>query len=673
MAKTSSAAPPAGEDERREGRPHGSSWRALVYAQRVTVFGAMVCALILELSGLIGEGGVWWQSTFISGLSYIADSIVIWLVIMVLVGLTNRVTLSVGIVVALSVVIAVTNRVKLGLRAEPVYPSDIDFLRQPAFLAEMVAPAFLVLAVIALLAIVVIAWLLGRRFEPPLARIWPAHLPLRRQLAAVLTRAALITLVIVLLADTTRFNAPGNAWRGLYEAGGDRWRYWNQRTNYLANGFVGGFLYNMPTTAMATPQGYGPEAMDALAARWTRAAAQENRGRTGSLDDTNVVFVLSESFSDPTLLKGFELERDPIPLTRARMARITSGTMMPQLYGGGTANMEFEALTGQSMGLFEPQLSSPYQMLLPGFEDYPSAVGWFASHGHTPIAVHPYLTSFYKRNEVYQTLGFTDFIHDTTMERPTRIDDNPYISDDAAFDEVRDRITASDSPLMVNLVTMQNHIPVDGNYADPIPVSGVDGTQADRLGNYARGIEYTDRALNRFLNGLKRSGEKTIVVFYGDHLPGIYDGAITDANPDLGLYRTPFLIWSSEGQRVERRAAYTSPIHFLPMLYDVADAPIPPYFLLLDRWYRYVSAMELGRWYTPDGRKISEADLDPQGRRVLQDLRMVQYDFSIGQRYALERIWPGSLGPAPTEVGSTPDADPDAPVGPPSAVPDPAE
>ena len=624
-------------------RPPRTPWQAMLWAQRVSWLGAMACALVLEISGLYDESRGWWESTFVDGLSYVADSLVIWLILVVLIGLTNRVVLSLGIVVAFTVVIAVANRVKLGLRSEPIYPSDVDFLKQREFLLSMVSPHMLVVAGVGLVLIVLAAWFLGRKYEPRMMSIWPAHLPVRRQLGAVVFRAAVVTLALALLADTAHFNNPGNPWRGIYEVGDQRkWRYWNQKTNYAANGFVGGFLYNMPTVAMKTPEGYNQETMDDLTQRYERAAAQVNRKRTGSLDDVNVVLVLSESFSDPTKLAGFQLDQDPIPKTRALLESGTSGTMMAQLLGGGTANMEFEMLTGQSIGLFAPQLSSPYQMLVPQYDDYPSAVGWFGSHGHKPVAIHPYITSFYKRDQVYKIFGFDNFVHDTTMAEQDRIDDNEFISDQSAFDEVQSQIAASDDPLMVNLVTMQNHIPVDGNYHDPIGVQGVGGDEADRVGNYARGLAHTDDALAGFLDGIKRSGEKTVVVFYGDHLPGIYGSETIDKNPGLGMYTTPFFIWSSEGN-AKRTLPQSSPTQFLPMLYETADAPIPPYFAMLDRLRKRVTALEQGRMLDPSGQEITEDDLDPAGQRALADARLVQYDFSIGKRYSVDRMWPGSL------------------------------
>ncbi len=612
----------------------------LLWAFKVSALAAIAFALLLELSGLVTGAPKWWAANLL-GIAFVADIVIVWLVLVTLIALTNRVMLAVGIVGALAFVIAVTNRVKLNLRAEPIYPSDIDFLGEPEFLSTMVSPTLLVVAALVVAAIVVGAVVLSRRHERRLVGYWPSALSPTRRLAALSTRAGVVALALVLLLDTGQFNEPGNRWRKLYELSPEGWRNWSQKTNYQVHGFIGGFLYNMPAVAMDTPPDYSRSRMQALAARYEKAASRINAGRTGSLTGTNVVFVLSESFSDPTLLRGFELDEDPIPRTRALMGQTTSGTMLAQLIGGGTANMEFEVLTGQSIGLFAPQLQSPYQQLVPQYRSYPSAVGWFASQGHRPIAIHPYLTGMYKRRTVYENFGFEEFIHDTTMSERDRIDRGEFISDESAFDEVKSQIAQSDAPLMVNLVTMQNHIPTTDNYEDPIGVSGLGDGEANRVGNYARGLAHSDAALADFLADLQVTGEKTIVVLYGDHLPGIYGSEVKDQNSDLALHSTPFLIWSSE-ENEPRSLPVTSPIFFLPLLYDVADAPVPPYFALLERLRSQVTALEQGRAFTGAGQELDLEDLPPDAQQVLDDARLMQYDASIGERYVLETMWPGA-------------------------------
>ena len=141
-----------------------------------------------------------------------------------------------------------------------------------------------------------------------------------------LLRVGVLLVTATLLFQTTKFNEPGNLWRKAYEIRGEHWRYWNQKTNYRSNGFGGGFLYNMPISAMAKPPGYDQDRHGAgRRALHRRPRSSINRSRTGSLDDVNVVLVLSESFTDPTRLDGFDLERDPIPQTRATMGETDVG------------------------------------------------------------------------------------------------------------------------------------------------------------------------------------------------------------------------------------------------------------------------------------------------------------------------------------------------------------
>lgn len=605
---------------------------------------AAVAALVLEAATLGLFYPRWFKDLFLDSGAFYLDTLVLWVVIGLLWAVLGRLWWSIGIVMAAVLAVGVANLVKIRVREEPVYPSDLDFVREPAFLTSMVSPVLLVVALAAVATVLVLAVRTGRRMDLHYPR--PRLRALRREHALMVLglRLAVGGMCALLLVQAGQFNQPGNLWRGLYEARGNDWRYWSQKTNYRSNGFVGGFLFNMPIEAMAKPRGYDEPTMSGIAARYEALADEVNAGRTGSLDDVNVVLVLSESFTDPTRLDGFELERDPIPRTRALMDGTTSGTMLAQMYGGGTANMEFEALTGQSLGLFRAQMLSPYQMLVPEQADYPSAVGWFRSHGHDAIAVHPYRVGMYKREQVYERFGFESFIHDTTIGETATIGENPYISDESAFDEVLRQIDDHERPLFVNLVTMQNHIPVEGHYDDPIDVTGADGGTAERIGQYARGLEHTDEALAAFLDELEDGPEKTVVLFYGDHLPGIYDSSIKNANKGIPLHSTPFFIWSNQpGHNVARALSTTSPAFFLPLLHEVADAPVPPYLALLGETHRHISAIQQGRLLDARGDEVDESQLDPRSAQLLGDLRLVQFDFSIGARFAVDRMWPGAV------------------------------
>jgi phosphoglycerol transferase MdoB-like AlkP superfamily enzyme len=434
----------------------------------------------------------------------------------------------------------------------------------------------------------------------------------------------------------SEFNVPGNAVRGAYDALGASWKPWSQQRNYLGNGFVGGFLYNLDAASMTRPADYSAEEMARIATTYTEAARSINRTRDpGGLDDVNVVMVLSESFSDPEALDGIHLAQDPIPYTRGLMDSSMSGNALAQHIGGGTANMEFEALTGMSMAQFPPQIGVAYQMVVPDYETFPSAVGWFEKRGHRAIAIHPFTTEMYRRREVYRSFGFEDFVYAGTMKHRRRIGHDAYISDAAAYDELEDRLAAEPEPLFVNLVTMQNHMPYTDRYDDPIRATGPEGEPLTEVGQYARGLAHSDRALQGLIARLRRSAEKTVLVFYGDHLPGIYPDSVFESNGERVLRQTPFFVWANFPGSGDRQPT-TSPAHFMDLVLERANAAVPPYYALLEELRREVPAMDSGALLDESGRRLEPAQMSTRARQLLHDYRLLQYDLSIGHRYSAE-------------------------------------
>ena len=119
---------------------------------------------------------------------------------------------------------------------------------------------------------------------------------------------------------------------------------------------------------------------------------------------------------------------------------------------------------------------------------------------------------------------------------------------------------------MVNLVTMQNHFPWGASYASPFPVNRLKDGAAKQAGDYLRGINYTDHALAHFIDSLKRSSEKTVVVFYGDHQPLFWPGSVQAASGARRMHQTPFFVWSNLSKLPARHLPTTSPIFFVPIL-----------------------------------------------------------------------------------------------------------
>jgi phosphoglycerol transferase MdoB-like AlkP superfamily enzyme len=635
--RTRAADEPATQVDTEPGDSSRSTSRTL---QIVTVVGsllltltwALLATMVLDASNFPSPLTALRQRTF-DPPALLQSVTVVWVVVVLIVALTGRLWVSLGVVTALTALLGAVNATKLELRNDPLYPSDVTFLRQPSFLFEMVPVPKVVLGGVGLVAVVAVAALAGWLS----AKIFPGlgkTLPRRGLVGLRIVRAVVVVLCLSLLYFANNFNEPGNPWRSAFDSTGLRWRDWDQRVNYQRNGFVAGLLFNTHITAMAEPKGYSKDAVQKVAAKYQARAAAMNQGRTGSLDDTNVVTILSESFSNPSWLKSVTFPTDPIPKTTSLMERTLSGKMLAPGYGSGTANVEFEVLTGQSKSQLKPQIATAYEQMVQHYKTFPSAVDWFIAHGHTPVAIHPFSPRMYARPEVYDALGFTRFITKDEMKSKAR-GGGRFIDDESAFAEVLTQISGHGEPVLAHLVTMQNHMPYGSQYDDPITPTGLPDGFARLAGQYGRGLARSDEEFAAFLAKLKRQPEPTAVIFYGDHLPPqVYPESLVKREGHRATHETPFVIWSNAKPLKHEDLPTTSPIQFLPKLFNALDVPVPPWFALLDDLDKQIPAMDAGLYINAQDQEVKQSELPDEARQTLSDYRMIMYDLSIGKRYS---------------------------------------
>ena len=595
---------------------------------------AVVYACELALEVPLEVGHIPWLIIPFSPVIFPVGCLFVTLVLGMFYGLTGRLAPAAALTLGVTAVVTTADAVKLSILGEPIYPTDLMWLSEPGFLVSMVSPVVLVVAVLLVLgSLAALLW-------------WVVVVMLRRRGLPVSRRRVIARITLVAVGQTalwhaTQFHRGHNLWDAAFEAGGAAWKPWSQSWNYRDNGFIGGALYNMPIDAMPVPPGYSKAAIDDIAAKYTARAAARNAGTSAAaLDKTNVVVVLSEGFGDPGSLKGITMAQDPLPNVRSLSEAGWGGTTVANFYGTGTSTMEWQALSGQYLGLFNPQIITPYAMVIPKLQDYPTAVGWFQQHGHRAIAVHPYFASMYKRREVYDRFGFDDFIYDDKMKHTERVENNDFISDKAAYEEVLDQIDASEKPLLVNLVTMQNHYPLAGKYDDPIPATGDFGKDHGReISAYGRGLALSDQAIADFLAQLKGRDEPTIVVYYGDHFPAVLSDQVLQENPGTYQQRTPMFVWTSQGGAKHRPLTAVSPSTFMPLVFQLAGQSLPPYYELIDELADKVGTIAPGVIVKPDGTETTDAQLTPEQEELVHDMRLVQYDFSIGNRYGVSSMW----------------------------------
>lgn len=510
--------------------------------------------------------------------------------------------------------VGIANYLKMKYRMEPIYPDDLKMITEFGMIRDMVGvPIFLLFLLLLTAGVVLVIFSIKKSLKLKKKKQW--------------IRLGFFLLTSMLLLYIGGFNQQGNLLRKAYNKTA-LWIPYSQKMNYYNTGFMGGFLYNLPVDAMEKPENYSEAAVKKVTKTYE---AKQNEEDT---EKPNIVYVMSESFSDPARLKGLEVYGgDPLQDYRAVADKTYSGQMLSQNYGGGTANIEFEALTGFSMELFNAQMTTPYTMLVPEFQMFPSLVSTLKKRGYETTAIHPYNTSMYKRKDVYQTFGFDQFLDESTMKHTDKIENNPYISDEAAYREIFYQLEKKNKPQFLHLVTMQTHMPYENKY-DELPYV-VQGDNSLAVRSYLQDIAYSSEALKAFLERLDELPERTLVVFWGDHLPGIYSDEVQEENQGHLLHETEFLMYDNRHQ-LNNQQVTTSPFYFAADLFQQGRIQMTGFQTLLVSLQKELPAFEKGMYYQ-SGQWFKEARLNKKQEKLYQDYQMIQYDITAGKQYSLKQ------------------------------------
>lgn len=342
---------------------------------------------------------------------------------------------------------------------------------------------------------------------------------------------------------------------------------------------------------------------------------------------------MSESFSDPlALAPEITFKEDPIPNIHQLINSSIGGKVLVSEYGGGTANMEFELLTGFSTALFS---GIPYQDFASKDENFPSFLKVLKEAGYQTAAIHPYDGNMYKRSTVYPNIGIDELIDQRTMKNQEKLENSSFISDSSAYAETLELLKNAKEKLFVNLITMQNHQPYGSNvYKSPVSFEtqlDLTAEEKNKIGIYERGLSYTDEATGEFIEKLKELPKDTLVVFYGDHFPGqnvfgkLYEGAAKD-------YLTPFFIYDTS-QDLKVKNEVTS-LNYLQL--EVAKAlglKFTPFMNLLSELKKEWPAISRPLAIDAEGKEISASEISGS---TYEDYRIIAYDLIAGKQYALK-------------------------------------
>ena len=168
-------------------------------------------------------------------------------------------------------------------------------------------------------------------------------------------------------------------------------------------------------------------------------------------------------------------------------------------------------------------------------------------------------------------------------------------------------------------------------------VTADDNANTNAIANYLQDVAYSSAALQHFTEAVKQLPRRTLIVFWGDHLPGIYSDTIQKANSGTTLHETQFLMFDSAGKLAnsQQHDAITSPFYFAPNLFSQAGLKLSPYYEMLLQLAHTLPAFEKNM-YLNQGTWQKNLTLTGAAKTTYEDYRLIQYDILAGKQYSLK-------------------------------------
>ena len=316
-----------------------------------------------------------------------------------------------------------------------------------------------------------------------------------------------------------------------------------------------GFPYCLGTTFLNTgidsPNGYSEELMKEIV-----SSTQSEPTQQVTDQPVNIIFLQLESFFDPEEVEYLELSQDPIPNFRKLMKEYSSGYYKVPSVGAGTANTEFETITGMSLHYFGPG-EYPYKSILKE-KTCESAPFVLEGLGYKTHAIHNNEANFYGRRTIFPNLGFQSFTSEEYMPDTSDTTETGWIKDHILTDEIMKCLESTDDPDYIYTISVQGHgeYPTEPTIEDPVITVDGAGDKNYAWEYYVNQIYEMDQFIKELTDTLAEYDEPVVLVMYGDHLPTM--GLTAEDVKNRYVFQTEYVIWDNFGleKKDENLAAY---------------------------------------------------------------------------------------------------------------------
>ena len=322
----------------------------------------------------------------------------------------------------------------------------------------------------------------------------------------------------------------------------------NIAQGYADYGFVYGFSTSVVGRGMSKPDDYTKETIDTIEAQ---VDASKEKTTVTAENEPNIICILLESFIDPYEVNFLQMSEDPIPTFHSLEQNFSTGYLTVPVVGAGTANTEFEVLTGMNIQYFGTG-EYPYKTVLKS-ADCPSVesiASDLSSIGYGTHVVHNNTATFYSRNNAFSKMGFDTFTSKELMNITEYTPSGSWPTDKVLVNETVKAMDATEGQSdFVYTITVGSHgdYPTEKIIENPeIQVTGAATEESNNQWEYyVNMIHNTDNFIAELIDAVNRRGEDTIIVMFGDHLPTM---GLEDSDMKSGdIFKTKYATWNNFG------------------------------------------------------------------------------------------------------------------------------
>ena len=404
------------------------------------------------------------------------------------------------------------------------------------------------------------------------------------------------------------------------------------------NGLALNFSVCLRNSRITPPSGYGKDSLNALRSEYPGTAVPVSASGGDAVQPVNIIAIMNESFSDLSVIPGTETNQDPLPFWHSLTENTVRGYAYSSVFGGTTANSEYEFLTGNTTA-FLPTGVVPYHMYVSKGD--PSLVSQLNALGYRSTAMHPYYASGWNRVPVYEDLGFDNALF--LDEFPHTEEDliRGYLSDQRNYEVLIDQYEQKEpgeKRFFFN-VTMQNHSGYDlpwTNLDRSVWLTGAYAGKYQTVNQYLSAVHESDKAFSYLIDYFSQVEEPTVILMFGDHQPQVsttyYQKALGGLDEELDpasaqrKRMVPFLIWANydipEADGVELSLNYLS-----TLLVKTANLPLTGYQQFLDHLSQILPVVNTAGFKDSTGQWTSSAKALPaEAQAALNSYRQLLYN-----------------------------------------------